>query len=423
LDRSSPAHQLEVLEPLEEKIHRLAQRPAEARAAPGETTQPQSKALPGDREPEPAAPPEPPRASAAAKAAPSRRSLRRPLMFALLPLALVVAGYFYVTGGAVMSTDDAYVQADMVGLSTDVSGIVREVSVHDNQQVAKGDVLFTLDDLQFRLALDRAEAQLGNTRNDLAAMQASYRNVQAQVEQAKTDVDFATVNFKRQQQLVANNFTPQATVDASRNTLQGAQQKLASLTQQLAGIAANLNGNPDAPVEDHPRYKDAVANRNEAARQLAHTIVRAPFAGIVTNVPSLQPGQYLAAAATAFNIVSTDHVWIQSMPKETELTYVKPGQKAMVEVDTYPGQQWTGTVESISPASASSFSLLPAENSSGNWVKVVQRIPMRVRVDNAPGKPPLRVGMSVQLYVDTGHPRGLPSFVTALFGSSGAAHG
>jgi membrane fusion protein (multidrug efflux system) len=344
-------------------------------------------------------------------------------MFALLPLALLVAGYFYVTGGAVMSTDDAYVQADMVGLSTDVSGIVREISVHDNQQVAKGDVLFMLDDLQFRLALDRAEAQLGNTRNDLAAMQASYRNMQAQVEQAKKDVEFATVNFTRQQKLIANNFTPQATVDASRNTLQGSQQKLASLSQQLAGIAANLNGDPDAPIENHPRYKDALAARNEAARQLAHTVVRAPFAGIVTNVPSLQPGQYLAAAATGFNIVSTDHVWIQSMPKETELTYVKPGQKATVEVDTYPGQQWTGTVESISPASASSFSLLPAENSSGNWVKVVQRIPLRVRIDNVAGKPPLRVGMSVELRVDTGHERGLPTFISALFGSSGAESG
>ena len=158
-------------------------------------------------------------------------------------------------------------------------------------------MLFKLDDLQFRLALDRAEAQLGNTRNDLLALQTSYRNMQAQIEQAKTDVDFATVNFKRQQQLAANNFTPQATFDATRNTLQGAQQKLASLKQQLAGIAANLNGNPDAPIEDHPRYKDALAARDEAARQLAHTVVRAPFAGIVTNVPSLQPGQYLAAAA------------------------------------------------------------------------------------------------------------------------------
>ena len=344
-------------------------------------------------------------------------------MFALLPLVLIVGGYFYVTGGAVMSTDNAYVQADMVGLSTDVSGIVTEVLVHDNQKVARGDVLFKLDDLQFRLALDRAEAQIGNTRNDLVALQASYRNMQAQIDQAQKDVDFNMVNFKRQEQLVANNFTPRATFDAARNTLEGAQQKLASLQQQLAGVAANLNGDPDAPIENHPKYRDAVAARDEAARQLAHTIVRAPFAGIVTNVPSLQPGQYLAAAATAFNIVSTDHVWVQASPKETELTYVKPGQKVTVEVDTFPGQRWFGTVESISPASASSFSLLPAENTSGNWVKVVQRIPMRVRVSNAPGKPPLRVGMSVEVNVDTGHERGLPGFITDLFGSSDLEHG
>jgi membrane fusion protein (multidrug efflux system) len=249
-------------------------------------------------------------------------------MFALLPLVLIVGGYFYATGGAVMSTDNAYVQADMVGLSTDVSGIVTEVWVHDNQKVAKGDVLFKLDDLQFRLALDRAEAQIGNTRNDLVALQASYRNMQAQIDQAQKDVDFNMVNFKRQEQLVANNFTPRATFDAARNTLEGSQQKLASLQQQLAGLAANLNGDPTAPIENHPKYKDAMAARDEAARQLAHTIVRAPFAGIITNVPSLQPGQYLAAAATAFNIVSTDHVWVQASPKETELTYAGPGRRS-----------------------------------------------------------------------------------------------
>ena len=419
VDRSSPAN-LDRTEFPADKIRRLTRRAPEA----DEAIEPQSKA-PEGREPEaePSVRPSVAPAEANSKPARSAKSLRRPLLFALLPLVLVVAGYFYVTGGSVMSTDNAYVQADMVGLSTDVSGIVREVSVHDNQQVAKGDVLFKLDDLQFQLALDRAEAQLGTTRNDLLALQTSYRNMQAQVEQAKKDVDFATVNFKRQQQLVASNFTPQATVDSTRNTLQGTQQKLASLTQQLAGLAANLNGNPDAAIEDHPRYKDALAARNEAARQLAHTIVRAPFAGVVTNVPSLQPGQYLAAAATAFNIVSSDHVWVEASPKETELTFVRPGQKATVEVDTYPGQQWTGTVESISPAAASSFSLLPAENTSGNWVKVVQRIPVRVRVDDAPGRPPLRVGMSVELSVDTGHERGLPSFLAGLLGSAGAGRG
>jgi membrane fusion protein (multidrug efflux system) len=398
----------------------LTRHSSEARDAPdpGEIAKPEAKARTDGRESsgEPHHLPE-----STAPGAP-QKSRKRILMFALLPVALIVGGYLYVTGGAVMSTDNAYVQADMVGLSTDVSGIATEVLVHDNQKVAKGDVLFKLDDLPFRLALDRAEAQIGTTRNDLLALQASYRNMQTQVEQAKIDVDFNNVNFKRQQQLITNDFTPRATFDTARNTLQASQQKLASLEAQLAGIAANLNGNPDAPIEDHPRYKDALAARDEAARQLSHTTVKAPFAGIVTNVPSLQPGQYLAAAATAFNIVSTDHVWVQASPKETELTYVKPGQKVTVDVDSYPGERWVGTVESISPASASSFSLLPAENTSGNWVKVVQRIPMRIRVNNAADKPSLRVGMSVELNVDTGHERGLPGFMTDLFGSSGDKH-
>jgi membrane fusion protein (multidrug efflux system) len=341
-----------------------------------------------------------------------KRSLLRPVLFALLPIALIAAGYLYVTGGAVMETDNAYVQADTVGISTDVSGMVQQVLVKDNQKVAKGDVLFKLDPKPFRFALERADAQVGTTKNDLLAMQASYRNMEAQVQQAKADVDFNMTNFKRQEQLLTNNYTPRATYDAAKNTLQGSQQKLASLQQQLEGLAANLNGDPNAPIEDHPRYKDAVAARDEAARQLDHTTVHAPFDGIVTNVPTLQPGQYLAASTVAFNLVSSDHVWVQANPKETELTYVKPGQKATIGVDTYPGVEWSGTVDSISPASSSSFSLLPSENSSGNWVKVVQRIPLRVRVQNAPDKPPLRVGMSVELNIDTGHARGLPEFIT-----------
>jgi len=187
----------------------------------------------------------------------------------------VVGGYFYVTGGAVMSTDNAYVQADMVGLSTDVAGIVTQVLVHDNQKVAKGDILFKLDPLQFQLALDRAEAQIGNTRNDLVALQASYRNMQAQVEQAQKDVDFNMVNFKRQEQLLANSFTPRPPSMPPATPCKGrSKARLAATTAD--GIAANLNGDPDAPIENHPRYKDAVATRDEAARQLAHTIVRAP---------------------------------------------------------------------------------------------------------------------------------------------------
>jgi len=231
---------------VEASAHRLDRSPPIASERPG--TAEAEMPRPEDRKPEALPPGEPHGRPVAANAPAPKKSMRRPLMFALLPVVLVVGGYFYVTGGAVMSTDNAYVQADMVGLSTDVAGIVTQVLVHDNQKVAKGDILFKLDPLQFQLALDRAEAQIGNTRNDLVALQSSYRNMQAQVEQAQKDVDFNMVNFQRQEQLIANNFTPKATYDAARNTLQGSQQKLASLQQQLTGIAANLNGDPDAPI-------------------------------------------------------------------------------------------------------------------------------------------------------------------------------
>ncbi|MDB5367172.1 MAG: hemolysin secretion protein [Rhodospirillales bacterium] len=344
---------------------------------------------------------------AAQQPAPRRRRVRL-VLFALLPVVLIVGLYAYAVGGTVMSTENAYVRADMVALSTDVSGIVAAIPVHDNQPVAAGDVLFRLDDLPFRLALQRAEAQVGTVRNDIEALKASYRDMQAQIAQAQIDVAFFGREVTRQQQLIARNFTAQVTLDQAQRNLQNARQKVASLNQQLAGIVANLSGNPDIASEQHPRYLEAVAQRDEAARQLAHTVVRAPVAGIVTNVPSLQPGQYLAAATPAFSIVSSDHVWIEANPKETELTYVRVGQQVDVTVDTYPDDSWTGTVDSVSPASAASFSLLPAQNSSGNWVKVVQRIPMRVRLETPAGKPPLRAGMSVIVRVQTGHSRGLP---------------
>jgi membrane fusion protein, multidrug efflux system len=263
---------------------------------------------------------------------PRRRRLRWGL-FALLPLALIAGGYWYVTGGRVMSTDNAYVEADKVGISTDVSGIVKEIDVGNNQPVKEGQVLFRLDNLPFRLALERTDAQVGN---DLNALKANYQDMLAQIKQAQYDIEYYDREFHRQQDLAAKNIASQQTFDMARRNLQNAQQKLASLNQQLAAIAANLNGDPNIPVEQHPRYRDAVARRNEAARQLDHTVVKAPFAGIVTNVPSIAPGKYLPAATTAFYLVATDYVWVDSNPKETELTNVRPGQSVTVTVDTYP---------------------------------------------------------------------------------------
>jgi len=281
---------------------------------------------------------------------------------------LLVGAYSYVTGGRMMSTDDAYVEADKVGVSTDVSGIVREVDVTENQRVEAGQVLYRLDALPFQLALRRAEAQVGIVRNDLNALKANYQDMQAQTKQAQYDIDYYDREYRRQQELVSRSVVAQASFDTAHRNLQNAQQKLTSLNQQLAAIAANLNGDPNVPVEQHPRYLDAVAQRDEAGRQLDHTAVNAPFAGIVTNVPSIAAGKYLPASMTAFYLVASDHVWVDSNPKETELTYVRPGQSVTVSVDTYPGAEWHGTVESISPAAAQELALRPAQNTSGNWV-------------------------------------------------------
>ena len=339
-------------------------------------------------------------------------------LFILLPVVLIILAIWYVSGGQTTSIDDAYVDADKVGVSTDVSGIVKDVDVTDNQPVAAGQVLFRLDDQPFRLAVERAEGQAGTIKDDIDAQRANFRDLGAQIVQGRVDVAYYATEYARQHDLLLAHVASQATADTARRNLQAARQKLVSLQQQQAAIAANLNGAPAGPVERNPRYRQAEAERGEAARQLDHTVVRAAFPGIATNVTATAPGRYLPASATAFYLVSADHVWVVGNPKETELTWVRVGQPARVTVDTYPGTVWHGVVESISPAAAQEFALLPAQNSSGNWVKVVQRIPLRVRVDTRDrGLPPLRAGMSVEVRVDTGHRRGLPRFLAGLSGA------
>jgi membrane fusion protein, multidrug efflux system len=340
--------------------------------------------------------------------APSATSRRlRVVLFLLLPLVLIIAWILYATGGATMSTDDAYVEANTVGVSTDVSGIVAQVFVKENQHVTRGQILYTLGPRHYRYALDRADAELGTVRDELLAQQANYRQMQAKLAQARYDLGLSQVLFHRAQNLAHVHIVSSTGYDTAHRDLQNSQQALASLQAQLAGMDASLNGHPTGPVEQYPQYLSALAARNEAARQLDHTVVRAAFDGIVTSVPSIQPGRYLAESVTAFYLVDTDHVWVHADPKETELTYVRPGQSVTVKVDTYPGEHWQGTVESISPAAAQQFALLPAQNTSGNWVKVVQRIPVRIAVDTSDRNlPPLRAGMSVEISVHTGHVRG-----------------
>lgn len=345
-----------------------------------------------------------------------RRSPTRTIGFAALPVILVIGGYFYVTGGQIMSTDNAYIGADMVGVATDVSGLVASVDVHENELVKKGQVLFRLKPDSFQIALDGAKAQVGVAKYQILSLQASYKQSMAEIEQAEADIPYYQTAFDRQQSLINSSAASKANYDSAKHDLDAALQKVSVAKAQAAATQAQLGGDASQPLEQNPTYLQALSVLNDAQRQFDDTVVRAPFDGIVTNVNSLQVGSYLAAAQQAFSLVSSTNLWIEASPKETELTYVKPGQKVDISVDSYPGVTWKGTVASVSPASGSSFSLLPAQNTTGNWVKVVQRIPMRVNIEDAAGKPPLRVGMSTIVDVDTGHARGLPDFVTKLLG-------
>ncbi len=370
--------------------------------------------------PEAAAPSVAPAAPVAPKA---KRGWLRPMLFTLLPVALVVGGYEYITGGQIVSTDNAYVGAQMLGVSTDVAGTVAAVEVHNNEHVTKGQVLFRLKGESFRIALEGAQAQLGTVRNQVLTLQASYKQSLSQIDQAKADMPYYETAAKRQTDLMAQAAASKAAFDTAQHDLVATQARVAVAKTQAQAMLAQLGGDPNQPAEENPFFLQAKSAVDNAQRDLNDTVVRAPFDGIVTNVDNLQVGGYLQAAQSAFSLISTTNLWVDASPKETELTNVRPGQKVTVTVDTYPGVTWQGTVDSISPASGSSFSLLPAQNTTGNWVKVVQRIPMRVALDLDPGKPPLRVGMSAVVDIDTGKARGVPEFLKPLLDRLGIHHG
>jgi membrane fusion protein, multidrug efflux system len=340
-----------------------------------------------------------------------RRWLRTVFMIGGVLAVVAAAGALWLEGGRYAGTDDAYVQTDKLLLSTDVAGIVRTIAVHEGDVVRAGQVLVVLDAAPFEYAVQQAEAQLLQTALTLRAMQADYRRIQHDMAAQEAAVQLAQATFDRSAQIVNSGAVTRASFDQARFGLLQAQQQLESLRMQAQVQLAKLGGEADAPVEQHPDWRAAQARLAEAKRQLDHTTMRAPFAGTVTQVSSLQPGQYLGAATPAFALVSDQRVWVNALPKETDLTHVKPGDKATVTVDTYPGVTFEALVESISPASGSTFSVLPTQNASGNWVKVVQRVPVRIRVEQPADGPKLRAGMSAEVSIDTGHERHLSDLI------------
>ena len=284
----------------------------------------------------------------------------------------------------------------------------------EGQAVKAGDILFRIEPNPYQNALDTAKATLANIALNIDALkinyQAALRNIAAQ--QAVVANDQLTAD--RYSDLVKDNLAiTQAEYDQARLTLAADKEKLASLQEEAKSQLAQLMGNPDIATEQHPQYLQAKAQLDEAQRQLDHTVVRAPFDGTVTRVDDLQPGVFLVAQTAgltnqgAVALVSTEDIWVDAEMKETDLTYVRQGNPVTITVDTYPSDVWSGSVDSISPAGASDFSILPAQNASGNWVKVVQRIPVRIKINQEPGQPVLRSAMSAVVSIDTGHRRTL----------------
>jgi len=336
--------------------------------------------------------------------------LRKVLMYGGVGVFLAIAGTFYLMSGRYIASDDSYVHANKLMVSTDVSGLVKTVNVHEGQSVKAGDILFTLDPLPFQIALDNAKAALASTVQDVESTRAMYRAAVGQISAEQAQVTVNQQTYDRYVALAKENAIAAMQVDTQHATLLSSQATLASLKQTAATQLAKLNGNPDIPVQQTPDWQKAKATVDEDQRQLDHATVRAPFSGTVGEVDSLQPGTLVVSALSAFTTTSAvgligKDVWISSDMKETDLTHVHPGAPVEIAVDTYPDCKWSGHVDSVSAGSDSSFSALPAENGSGNWVKVVQRIPVRVAIDKTQCDRPLRAGMSAVISIDTGKRR------------------
>jgi membrane fusion protein (multidrug efflux system) len=348
----------------------------------------------------------------------TRRSRLRPwLMGGGALIAVLAALAYYLFTGRYQSTDDSELMAARTTISSNIPGRVVELDVHDNQLVRRGAVLFRLDAQPLQIALKEAQAKLATTRLQIRAATASYRHELEEIAAARDTLAYQQREFARQQKLVQTGISSRAQYETAQHALQLAQTQLASAQQQAASYLALLGGDPHLPVEQHPIVMQAQAALERARLQLSYTTIRAPSDGIVTKVEQLQVGDYIGAATPVFALISTHDIWIEANFKEDQLTYMRAGQSAEVSVDAYPGHHFQAQVVSLSPGTGSQFSLLPPENASGNWVKVVQRVPVRLQLTPAALRTlPLDSslsGLSANVTVDTEHRRRL---VAAMIG-------
>jgi membrane fusion protein, multidrug efflux system len=375
--------------------------------------------FPPEQKGAPAAPAQPKAAEPRRRLMAGLRRYRRFLLLVVLPLVALIGGLtFYLHGGRYVGTDDAYVGAQKVLITPDISGKIEKVVVKEGQLVNPGDVLFEFDPVPFRLALSQAKANLAQAKVTYDNLIADLKIYGQMADLSQQGMDLKKRDVERKSTLVKSNFGSQLDLDNASTALVTASAQYQLLQQKIATAKAQLLGNPELPLEEFPPYAQAKAALDQAQRNLDHTVMRAPMSGIATQVEQIQLGRFVTAGTPVFSIIDAMNPWVDANPKESDLTYVTVGQPVILEVDAFPNHPFKGTIGSLSPGTGAQFAILPPQNASGNFVKVVQRVPVRIYFDkNDKFVRKLKAGMSVYATIDTNHRRSL----AGLFGFTQAA--
>jgi membrane fusion protein (multidrug efflux system) len=319
-------------------------------------------------------------------------------------MAAVGAAY-YLAQEPYVWTNDAFVLAAKESINARVAGQVVEIAVVNNQHVGKNQLLFRIDPEPYQIAVDQADARLGSARLQIDSFKATYRQQQAELQSAKDSADFDQLEYARKKALVASEYTSREAYDRADMNLKVSRQRISSIEQQIANTVVALNGDPNIEIDRHPTVRAAKALLDRARLDLSYATVTAPDDGIVTKVDDLQVGDFVNPGASVFSLLSSRRIWIEANFRETGLTHMRPGQEATIDVDAYPDHTFKAHVVSLSPGTGSNFAVLPPENATGNWVKVVQRLPVRLELDELDPERPLFSGISVTVRIDTGYRR------------------